>query len=102
MAFVIKVNYGEIYRAVAIIEDYIEEHRKEMQKADVEVQNISAGWDGEDARQFKSQWEKIMEEDSVSMKMRKAFGDYANSLRLSMDEYKAAQQRAIDRSNSIW
>lgn len=97
----IVVDTAKLDKAASAIDTYINNHKKKMKYIDNEVSSLCASWSGKDYTQFYKEWHQINAKDSVSGKMITALNNYADFLRFSENEYRSAQSKAVNRSNSL-
>lgn len=97
----IKVDHSKFEAAASAIDTYVSNARKKMNNANGYVNDLSAGWQGDDFSQFKAQWDKVTNNDSTYTQMIKSLESYAKFLRFAASKYKDAQANAINRANSL-
>lgn len=101
MDYYIKVDHSELKSASSAIDKYVDLMKKRMNSAQGEVASLFAEWQGSDSFQFRSEFDKVDDADSVHMRMLKALESYAQYLKYASNRYKAAQVNAISRANNI-
>ena len=97
----IRVNHSQFEAAASEIEDYVANHKKYMVSAGQEVTTLTSTWQGKDATQFQTQWNKVTNNDSTSHNMTKALENYAKFLRYAASQYKDAQTKAVNSANRL-
>lgn len=97
----IKVDHSKFESTASVVDSYVTLMRNKMHSAQGEVETLSSSWQGTDFVQFKTEFDKVNNEDSIHIQMVKAMESYAKYLRLAADKYKDAQARAINRADSL-
>lgn len=97
----IKVDHRKLESTASEIETYITYVKSRMDAAGDEVKALSNNWQGEDYKQFISQWDTVTAGGSTYDNMIKSFESYAKFLRFAAGKYKDAQAKAINRANSL-
>lgn len=97
----IKVDHSKFENAAVEIEKYVDLLKKKMSGVQAEVDGLSASWQGFDYNQYKNEFNKINNNDSVHVQTIKAMESYAKYLRFASDKYKEAQTKAINRANKL-
>lgn len=97
----IKVDHSKCERAASAVDEYVTLMKDKMKSAQGEVITLSSTWQGSDFTQFKSQFDKVDNDDSTHTQMVKALESYANYLRYASVKYKDAQAKAVNRANSL-
>ena len=97
----IKVDHSKFETAAVSVDNYVADMKKNMTNAEREVLALSSVWQGQDFNQFRSQWNKVTENDSTYTKMVRSLESYAKFLRYAANQYKNAQSKAVNRANSL-
>ena len=97
----IKVDHSKFESAASAIDTYIRLMKSKMNNAGGEVNNLAANWQGKDFAQFKTQWDKVTNNDSTYYQMIKTLESYAKYLRFAAQKYKEAQSKAVNRANGL-
>lgn len=97
----ISVDYSKLESAASAVDDYVDLMKGKMKSAQNEVNNLSVSWQGGDATQFKTEFDKVDNEDSTHAGMVKSLEAYSKYLRYAASKYKEAQARAVNRANSL-
>ncbi len=101
MGYNINVDHSKFETAASAIETYISEQDKYMENMSDQIQYLTSNWKGEDAVQFKLQWDTVTDATSTSEKLKNSLKNYAETLRYASTQYKNAQANAINRANSL-
>lgn len=97
----IKVDHSKFESAASAIDSYVTLMKNKMRSAQGEVTTLSTSWQGADFNQFKSQWDKVTNNDSTYSQMIKALESYSKYLRYAAGKYKEAQSKAVNRANGL-
>ncbi len=97
----IKVDHSKFATAASEVESYVETMRSNMNSANREVNTLAQSWQGADYTQFKTQWDKVDNENSTHTQMLKSLESYGRFLRYASSQYKEAQNRAVNRANGL-
>lgn len=97
----IKVDHSKFSSASKAIDAYVKSAKSKMKSASGEVDNLAANWEGADFTQFKIQWNRTDDKDSVYATMIKSLVSYSDFLKYASKEYKNAQARAVNRANNL-
>lgn len=97
----IKVDHSKLESTATAIDDYVAVLENQMKGVQSEVATLSSSWQGPDFEQFKSQLDKVDDEDSVHANMINALESYAKYLRFAANKYKEAQTHAVNRANDL-
>lgn len=97
----IKVDHSKFSDTAGAVNTYVTQLRNKMNGAEGEVNNMSSIWQGEDYKQFKSQWDKVTNGESTYSQMIKSLESYSEFLKYAAEKYKEAQARAINRANNL-
>lgn len=95
----IKVDHSKFESTASEVDKYVDFMKKTMRNIQEEVNMLT--WKGADAEQFKSEFNKVNNEDSTHTQMVKALETYARYLRFVANKYKAAQANAVNRANGL-
>ena len=96
-----KVNHSKFESAASAVDGYVTLMKNKMRSAQGEVTTLSSSWQGSDFTQFKTEFDKVDNEDSTHTQMVKAMESYAKYLRFAANKYKDAQARAVNRANNL-
>ena len=97
----IKVDHSKFETAASAIDSYVSSMKSKMGSANGQVNALSANWQGGDFTQFKTQWDKVTNNDSTYNNMIKSLESYAKYLRYASQKYKEAQSNAVNRANGL-
>lgn len=97
----IKVDHSKFEEAASAVDSYVTLMKNKMRSAQGEITTLSLSWQGSDFNQFKTEFDKVDNEDSIHSQMVKALESYAKYLRFAASKYKDTQARAINRANSL-
>ena len=97
----IKVNYEQLEKTASKIDAYLKRQKNNMAKATNEVTMLRAFWSGKDYDRFLEQWNRLDDKDSTTYGFTEFLESYADLLRYSAKEYKKAQEKAIQKANSL-
>lgn len=97
----IKVDHSKFEAAASATEKYVDLLKKSMNNVQGEVTTLSSSWQGSDFVQFKTEFDKVDNEDSTHVQMLKSLESYAKYLRYAANKYKDAQARAVNRANGL-
>lgn len=97
----IKVDHSKFEGAASAVDGYVTLMKNKMHSIQGEVTTLSSSWQGSDFTQFKTEFDKVDNEDSTHTQMVKAMESYVKYLRFAAKKYKDAQARAINRANSL-
>ncbi len=97
----LRVDYSKFEVAASAIDSYVSSMKNKMRSAGGEVNTLSASWQGSDFNQFKSQWDKVTDNDSTYNQMIKSLESYTKYLRFAAQKYKEAQSKAVNRANGL-
>lgn len=97
----IKVNHSKLESVASSVDNYVKLMKDKMKIAKSEVTSLSSGWQGKDYTWFKSQWDKVTNNDSTYFQMIKSLESYAKYLRYATNKYKEAQSKAVNRANGL-
>lgn len=97
----INVDHSKFEDAASAIDTYVNSMKHKMTRAQFEVTYLTNSWQGSDSLQFKTQFDKVDDDDSTHKKMIKALDSYAKYLRFAANKYKDAQARAVNRANGL-
>ena len=97
----IKVDHSRFEGTASEVDKYVTLMKNKMRSAQEEVNTLSSSWQGSDYTQFKSEFDKVDNEDSVHTQMVKSLESYAKYLRFAAGKYKDAQTRAVNRANNL-
>ncbi len=98
----IRVNHKKFEDVADAIDKYVSALKSGMLQADIDMKMVlGMGWSGADFEQFKQEWSKVDDKDSVHAQMIKSLESYAKYLRYAASEYKKAQSSAVNRANSL-
>ena len=97
----ISVDYSKFTKVANSLEQYTFAQNQQMSKATMQVQQLNQSWKGADYNAFKTAWVSIEQNDSVTKAFEKSLTNYASVLKATANEYKTAQQTAIDLANKI-
>ena len=97
----IKVDHSKFESAASAIEEYIALMESKMNSVQGEVTILSSSWQGSDFIQFKTEFDKVDNDDSTYIQMKKSLESYAKYLRFAAEKYKKAQIDAVNRANSL-
>ena len=77
----IKVDHSKFESAASAVDGYVTLMKNKMRSAQGEVTTLSSSWQGSDFTQFKTEFDKVDNEDSTHTQMVKAMESYAKYLR---------------------
>lgn len=97
----IKVDHSKFESTADAVDKYVTLMKRKMSSAQGEIKTLSSSWQGSDFNQFKSEFNKIDNSDSVHSQMVKALESYSKYLRFAGNKYKDAQSRAVNRANNL-
>lgn len=97
----IRVDLDQLERTKSEVHDYVQKMRATMTRAQREVVQLSASWQGEDYDQFRTTFGKLDDKDSAHEKMAKALESYEEYLRYAKKEYTNVRNNARNRANSL-
>ena len=97
----IKVDHSKFEETASAIDTYVSLMKNNMRGAQGEVTSLSSSWQGADSTQFRTEVDKVDNEDSTHTRMVKSLESYAYYLRFAANKYKDAQARAINRANGL-
>lgn len=97
----IKVNHSKFESAASAVDGYVTLMKNKMRSAQGEVTTLSSSWQGSDFTQFKTEFDKVDNEDSTHTQMVKAMESYAKYLRFAANKYKDAQADAVELANRL-
>ena len=97
----IKVEHSKFEVAASAVDSYVSTLKNKMQSTQSEVTALSSTWQGSDFTQFKTEFDKVDNEDSTHTQMVMALESYAKYLRFAANKYRDAQARAVNRANSL-
>ena len=97
----IKVDHSRFEDAASAIDSYISLMKRKMASAQNEVDALSVSWQGKDYAEFKNQWDKIMNGDSVYKQMLAALESFSGFLRHAKEKYLETQASAINSANGL-
>lgn len=97
----IKVDHSKFETAASAVDDYVKIMKTKMKSAQGEVTALSSSWQGADYTQFRTEFDKVDNNDSTHIKMVKSLESYAKYLRYAANKYKDAQSRAVNRANLL-
>lgn len=97
----IKVEHSKFEVAASAVDSYVSTLKNKMQSTQSEVTALSSTWQGSDFTQFKTEFDKVDNEDSTHTQMVIALESYAKYLRFAANKYRDAQARAVNRANSL-
>lgn len=97
----IKVDRSKLQSTATAVDNYVRLMKNKMKNAQNEVTTLSSAWQGTDFAQFKTQFDKVDNNDSTHAQMLKALESYAKYLRYAEGKYKNAQIKAVNRANSL-
>lgn len=100
MAF-ISADLGRLERAARAVDDYVRNHRANMNRANSEIMNLGNSWQGSDFNQFRNRWNTVTANGSSSSNMISSLENYSRFLRFAAGRYRQAQTNAVNRANSI-
>lgn len=83
------------------IDKYVSLMKNKMKSAQSEIDALASSWQGSDFSQFKAQFNKLDNADSIHRQMMKALESYASFLRYAAAQYKNAQSKAVNRANLL-
>ncbi len=97
----IRVDHSKFANAAGEVDSFVSTMKTKMRSANGEINTLSSSWQGSDFTQFKTEWDKVDNEDSTHTQMVKALESYAKFLRYAASKYKDAQARAVNRANGL-
>lgn len=97
----IKVDHSKFASTATTIDKYVTLMRNKMNSAQGEVATLSSTWQGADYTQFKTEFNRVDNNDSTHAQMLKALESYSNYLRFAAEKYKKAQTDAVNRANNL-
>ena len=97
----IKVDHSKFEGAASAIDDYVSLMRNKMGSAQGDIKTLAYSWQGSDFNQFKFEFDKLDNNNSVHSQMIKAMQSYSKYLRFAASKYKEAQINAINRANRL-
>ena len=97
----IKVDHSKFDSAASAVEEYIDFMEGRMNSVQEEITTLSSSWQGTDFIQFKTEYDKVDNDDSTYVQMKKSLESYAKYLRYAANKYKDAQARAVNRANNL-
>ena len=97
----IEVDLDVLEYAISETEKYIVLLKNKMSEAQREVNMLLQNCQGPDLVQFQAKWDSACGEDSTYAKCVSALESYVAFLKYAKLQYKTAQERAINRANSI-
>lgn len=95
------VDYSKFSKVAASLEQYTDFQKTHMAKATTQVQLLNKTWKGADYDAYASAWSTLEQNDSVTKAFEKSLDNYAKVLKATANEYKKAQQKALDLANKI-
>ena len=97
----ISVNHSEFEKAASAVDTYVRLLKNSMRSAQSEVTMMLFDWTGSDFSQFKTEFNKVDNDDSTHSKFVKSMESYAKYLRYAGNSYKNAQSRAVNRAKNL-
>lgn len=97
----IKVDHSKFESTASAVDNYVTLMKNKMRSAQGEVASLSSSWQGSDFTQFRTEFDKVDNDDSAHAQMVKALESYARYLRYAANKYKEAQAKAINRANGL-
>ena len=97
----IKVEHSKFSNAVSALNEYTTVLENSMNGAQNEVSALSNAWQGADYAQFKREFDKLDNKDSVHARMLKSMKSYSKYLEYVSKQYKEVQNRAVIRANRL-
>jgi uncharacterized protein YukE len=97
----INVDHSKLEKTAGVIDDYVKNHKDNMNSANNEITTLGKTWKGIDYNELKKRWDLAISKESTSQKMISSLENYSKFLRFASNEYKKTQKNAIKRANSI-
>ncbi len=97
----IKVDHSKFEKAATEVDNYVNLMKDKMKNAQGEVTTLSASWQGSDFNQFRQEFNKLDDGDSVHTQMVKSLESYSKYLRYAANKYKEVQSKAVNRANGL-
>ena len=97
----IKVDHSKFESTASAVDNYVILMKNKMRNAQGEVAALSLSWQGSDFTQFRTEFDKVDNNDSAHAQMVKALESYARYLRYAANKYKGAQAKAVNRANGL-
>ena len=95
----IEVDHQYLRTLAEEIEDYCKLQNREMRAADTGVKAMLASdWNGQDALEFASKWEKVDDANSTTVRFRDNLQHFSEALAASADQYQRAQEDSYNQA----
>ena len=94
----INVTPQKLEQTADVINGYVDTHKKKMNEASSAMSKLGTTWEGEDFKATQQKWSEITADDSTISQAATSLQNYADYLRFAAQQYKSAQQKAVDRA----
>lgn len=95
------VNYEKFEEVAKKLDSYNSSQKAQMSMATTKIKNLNTSWKGVDYVKFVSAWAALNEKKSATKGLHDSIEAYANILRTVANEYKTAQQTALEYANKL-
>lgn len=101
MGIYVQVNLDYLSDAMAKVDTYRNERNSLITQMSNEVNNLTSGWQADDASAFISHWAQMREQDGIFTIVDKQLQNYYEILDAAYSAYKKAQQESVQKAESI-